>query len=391
MAIRKKSEVLASVKIETNVLHGRTYRVWRAFLGSSREGKTIRIAKSSRAELEQAVDKFYSELAASGEGITSLTPAQVYDAQTALKRLADAGLAITLTQLANEYASANNAENAEKPIETAFNEYFQSIPEIQSEQRRCVMARVRPFVQAVGPSTKCGEVSAAMVQDYLKSLGDVAPKTWNNKMSYVKTFLNWCAKRSHGYMKENPIVDLEMRPIAYSEPEYMSVADVNKLFCAAREEGNKPMLAFLALSFFAGMRHAEILRLAEDVSDYRPDAGTVIVRMPKGWTKGVTPRAFQLEDNCQEWLVDAGEWKAIEGINEMSVKYWLPRLFKRAGLKAKHNAGRHSFITYHAALYSDPTKTATICGTSKKMMAAHYMGLCDKRQGQEYFSILPNT
>ena len=66
-------------------------------------------------------------------------------------------------------------------------------------------------------------------------------------------------------------------------------------------------------------------------------------------------------------------------------------LARANGVPMFHNCGRHTFITYHVAAYSDPAKTTAMVGTSDKMRADNYCGLATKKDGDAYFAIMPKV
>ena len=69
---------------------------------------------------------------------------------------------------------------------------------------------------------------------------------------------------------------------------------------------------------------------------------------------------------------------------------WRERVYTAAGIYFPHNAGRHSFSTYHVALYGDASKTATLLThRGVNMLYDHYRGNAEKEESEKYFSIVP--
>ena len=54
---------------------------------------------------------------------------------------------------------------------------------------------------------------------------------------------------------------------------------------------------------------------------------------------------------------------------------------------------RHSFGTYHFALYEDPLKTSVEMGhkTGDDVLFEHYRSLAKKDEAKEYFNIFPKV
>ena len=55
----------------------------------------------------------------------------------------------------------------------------------------------------------------------------------------------------------------------------------------------------------------------------------------------------------------------------------------------KKNGLRRSCATYSVAKEENMEKVAFFMGTSSKMLHENYVGLASKKQGEEYFSIMP--
>ena len=62
---------------------------------------------------------------------------------------------------------------------------------------------------------------------------------------------------------------------------------------------------------------------------------------------------------------------------------------RKAGVKWKKNALRHSYISYRLALMPDTARVALECGNSPNIIFKHYRELVAPEQAQEWFNILP--
>jgi integrase len=391
MAIRDKKTVLKKIRQCERIVGGKPYQTFEIYFGTDGHGKKLRENKSTLQEAKARVDEFFAEHARLGDAARVLGPTEIYDAKAALNLLASAGLAVCLTEAARSYVEGWQAKTVcrEKKIGEAFTEYVNGISESQHLHRTAVGARVGKWVMSFGPDRLASEVTAVDVAEYLAPMKLKSMKTYNNALSYIKTFMAWCSKSQRMYSKGNPLDDMKPVKLAYKEPEFMPVDDFEKFIRACESHEDAPrLMPFIALSFFCGIRQEEIKRLIESRKDIDLDAETIRISMPKGWTQGITPRIFQLEPCALEWLMKySGEpilCKSTRAcLESMAV------VAKKLGIKLVKNGGRHSFITYHAAAYGDPSRTDTITGTSKKMRSAHYQGLVSKADAVRYFSITP--
>ncbi len=69
----------------------------------------------------------------------------------------------------------------------------------------------------------------------------------------------------------------------------------------------------------------------------------------------------------------------------------IQRLAARAKVPWKHNALRHSFISYRVAETGDVARVALESGNSPRMIFRHYRELVTKEEAQIWFSIIPST
>ena len=179
----------------------------------------------------------------------------------------------------------------------------------------------------------------------------------------------------------------------YEVPEFATVTEVKSIFRKLVEKNDIEAIIYTTLSFFCGIRFAEIERIGEsedgnhaiDITD-----GTIRIEMPKGWTQGMAPRVFRAEDNALQWLRYCGR-RALTHFSASNARIRMHNIAMEMGITFPHNAGRHSFITYHVAKYELPERTEAITGTSKAMRARHYQGLVKKTAAEEYFSIVPEA
>ena len=213
-----------------------------------------------------------------------------------------------------------------------------------------------------------------------------------------------------------------------------------EVLCCASER----MYPFLVLGAFAGIRHAEIQRL--DWRDIHFDDGIIEIRASKA--KTASRRLVPIVDNLREWLIEhrqpSGEvawhrnvafemhmiakrankarrraWAVANRIsaeqleaNEEQAKKAAERQEKKghrqqrgevppgaetAGVEGweqfgwKHNALRHSFISYRVAKIKNVNEVAMEAGNSPDMIFKHYRELVTEKEADAWFGVTPDA
>jgi integrase len=176
------------------------------------------------------------------------------------------------------------------------------------------------------------------------------------------------------------------------EIEIFSVEEISRLLAAARAE----MVPFLAIGAFAGLRSAEIQRL--DWSEIRGD----FIHVAKGKAKTRSRRLVPIQPNLAQWLAphrkESGPVVPLASIGKQIV--WLcedTAVEAKDGraevpaVKWKHNALRHSFISYRLAVIHDENRVASEAGNSPTMIHAHYRELVTPTDAAAWFAVSPKS
>lgn len=393
MAIRNKSEVIKTIKVIPTTVRGKTYQRFWVYFGTDRAGIAVRASRGTRAEAMACINEFFVEHKRIGETALLLSPAQIYDAEEAFKLLLNAGIRQSLSDTVRKYLDdkCDVVSVDQRTLGDAYTEYYASFPEIQKLHRRAIKYRVRPWVTEFGPERLVSDVTAKDLAGSLAKLKEGNSKTYNNKLSYIKSFLQWCADDERRYVLENPAGGMKRERICYSEPKFLRTVDFERLVRAieAREDGRK-IMAYIALHYMCGVRREEITRIAKEAPKCVLLAeNSIRVSKPKGWTQGRKPRMFTIPPNAAAWL--KWSWDGSENFcyDISSIYRILEVMAKELKIKLPRNAGRHTFITMHVAAFELPETTDNMTGTSSNMRSTHYQGLVSKKEAEEFFSIMP--
>jgi len=220
----------------------------------------------------------------------------------------------------------------------------------------------------------------------------LGPRSRNNIRNSVQLLFNFAKSRryvpkDHDEMESVPVAKDRGGKIEVFTPEEMQEI----LNCAS-----KRFIAFLALGAFAGVRHAEIVRL--EWKDIRFEDGLVEIHAAKA--KTASRRTIPLLDNLRQWLwplrqksgfvcayrsMSTGLNHVVQEVNKARKKREV-----KERLAWKRNGLRHSYISYRVAQTQNVAQVALEAGNSPKMIFRHYRELVPAGDALKWFSIAPN-
>jgi integrase len=210
----------------------------------------------------------------------------------------------------------------------------------------------------------------------------LSPRSYNNFLRTMRTFLTFA--QNHGWLSKE--VDLLARVEKRSEKrapvEIFTPSEITALLKSASRE----LVPCFALAAFAGLRAEEILRL--DWADVQRRTGFIEVAAHKA--KTAARRIVSISDNLACWLAIAP--CNAERVWQHSKAYFFEAIRNAASdakIKWKHNALRHSFISYRLAEIQDVNRVALEAGNSPQMIFRHYRELATPEQARTWFSIVP--
>ena len=147
----------------------------------------------------------------------------------------------------------------------------------------------------------------------------------------------------------------------------------------------------LAIGAFAGLRTSEIERL--DWQDVKFDAGCVVVQKGKVRTKrGRARRIVPMLPNLKAWLKKVAKESGPVWPHSSPYLFELQaRAAEDAKVPWKHNALRHSFISYRVATIKNVDQVALEAGNSPEMIFEHYRELVTAEAAKGWFSVVPKT
>ncbi len=223
------------------------------------------------------------------------------------------------------------------------------------------------------------------VRDWLEALAlkGLARATVHHHIRTLSMFFNRCV--AEGWMNRNPCAAVRFRRRQREEIEVLSLEDARKVFQSA--EGTR-MAGMIALEAFGGLRASSAFRVA--FADINFEERTILLPAAKHKT-GRRYLQEKLPDNLWAWLEQAKRIPGSFGCSSPVYSKEKAALFARAGVRNPGNVLRHSFCSFHIALYGDAGRTALLMQhAGQHMLYRHYRGLAKHADAEEYFRIVPD-
>lgn len=183
-----------------------------------------------------------------------------------------------------------------------------------------------------------------------------------------------------GWLSANPAASLRLaRQRSRSTVSVLTVDDAaDWLACVAARAPQ--CLAGWAIAMFAGLRRAEVERL--DWSEVRLERGHIEVTAAKSKTR--TRRLVDIMPNLAVILEPLASTGRVFPHSPKRAEVWARQAFGRPLAK---NVARHSFVSYHLALFGDIASTELQAGHDRAVMFQHYRELVTRQDAESYFSI----
>jgi len=338
---------------------------------------------------------------------------------------------VPLLEAAQYYVKRHPTRIPPRPVAVVAEEMlkFKQSDGLSSEYLRHLRGDMNRFAAAFHGNI--GTVMGPDIDKWLRGLG-VSPRTRNNLRASVQTLFAF-AKAQRYLPKDHDEIDsvLLAKP-GPSEIEIFTPKEIAEILANAEDR----LIPFLALGAFAGIRSAEIQRL--EWTDIHFDAGIIEIRAAKA--KTASRRTVPILDNLRAWLMrhrreaglvcDGLDTKneipsLVQTINEARRLVWskanrvseaqLKKTEKQVRLDSakpktkappgaetakiegwpafawKHNALRHSFISYRVAEIQNVAQVSLEAGNSPQMIFKHYRELVRPTAAKEWFAILPKN
>ena len=336
---------------------------------------------------------------------------------------------VPLLQAAEFYLKRHPARIPPRPVMAVAEEMlkFKESDGLSEEYLRHLRYDLKKFAAAFHGNI--GTVMGPDIDKWLRGLG-VSPRTRNNLRASVQTLFAFAKAQRYLPKDHDEIDSVMLAKNAVSEIEIFTPKEMVEILAHA----DKRLIPFLALGAFAGIRHAEIQRL--EWTDIHFDGGIIEIGAAKA--KTASRRTVPILANLRAWLlrhrqeaglvcggldtkneipslvetinearraawakgsrVNEGQLKATEQhARENSAKVKAPPGAETAQIEGwpafawKHNALRHSFISYRVAEIQNVAQVSLEAGNSPQMIFKHYRELVRPAEAEAWFAIRPEA
>ncbi len=302
---------------------------------------------------------------------------------------------VSILQAARDYAKRHTPETTAKTVQEVVAEFLAAKRAGRATRLRGngrmvsdrYLSDLERKLNAFAGRFKClvGAVSSTEINQFIHGL-EFEGRTKNNYRQALNVLFEFARKQKY-LTRDNAVMDeVEAAAEADFEIEIFTPEELEKLLAHARAD----LVPVLAIGAFTGLRTSEIERL--DWSDVKMDDAFVVVQRGKVRTKrGRARRIVPLPPNLAAWLKphvkhDGPVWPISS-----------PHLFELQAKAAadakvpwKHNALRHSFISYRVAVVNNVDQVALEAGNSPEMIFEHYRELVRPAEAKAWFAIAPN-
>ncbi len=244
-----------------------------------------------------------------------------------------------------------------------------------------VKSRLDAFNAEYGDRLAC-DISTDIVNEYLLGL-KVAQNTIRNHRRVLSQMFAYAVKI--GAALSNPVTEAEEFEYQSKKVGVLTPKQLTSLLFHADDK----CAPAIAISFFAGVRSAEILRL--DWSAIDLESREIVI--DDEISKKSARRVISISDNLAAWLKPHAKESGFVAESEGILKRSYTEAREKAGIvKWPHNAGRHSFASYHLRHHKDPNATARELGHNGDvtMLNNHYKSIVKVGAAATYWSIMPD-
>ncbi len=241
------------------------------------------------------------------------------------------------------------------------------------------------------------EISIAEIRSWLNEL-KLSSRSNQNYLSVIGEVFKYATQCK--YIGSSPIdelTDTDRRELCGAtneskEPSILTPAQTERLLLAALAHPELQLLGAVTLALFCGLRTEELKRLDWESVKLSEDPASITIGAKIAKKRRI--RHVEIPSNALEWLklVNSKQGSVSKNLHYNDHQKRFKKLLKLAKFKTwESNAMRHSFGSYHYALYGNPLETARLLGhkSSDQVLFDHYRALATKAQAISYFAITP--
>jgi integrase len=293
-------------------------------------------------------------------------------------------LGATLRDATDFYVKHLREAQKSVSVSTLAAEYLASVEKLKRSRTHQddLRQRLGRFIEDFG-ECPVRTLTTQEIDNWLHAL-ELSAQSINNFRSRLAAFFSYAQKRN--YVERNPVTAIDKVKLVDKPPEIFTPEELEKLFGASPTD----ILPCLVLGAFAGLRTAEILRLAwEDI-----DLKRGLINVAASKSKTAKRRVIAAAPNLLAWLQP---YHLRTGKVYPYSHHWyhlnIQRLRKTVGLATWPTNGlRHSFASYHLSKHQNAPQLALEMGhTTPRMIFDSYREVVIPEDADLYWRIKPNA
>ena len=350
------------------------------YCGRDATGKQRWKRFSERAEAETYREKLGIAKANEGQQLWALSPEQRSEAVKCYRLLQpfSAGLLVATQYYVDHVLQFRNSP----PIESLITELVKRME--RNGRRPTAVEDVQVRLNKFGVSFRGRRLSDLTLEE-LKAWFDalqLSPQSvchYMTKVSQLYSFAvrnNWCP--------ENLVKRLDRPSVEEGEAHVFLVDEAKRLLEHADGYG---LLPYVSIALFAGLRNAELQRL--EWSAVKLSERSIVVGAKVAKKRG--QRIVEINDTLASWLIPNIRLDGAVTSTGYRLVPQLEKLAKAAKVVWKRNGLRHSFCSYHLAMFGDEVRTAYQAGNSANMIHRHYKALVTKADAERFWALRPEA
>lgn len=360
----------------------RRFRSFTSYKDARAEADAI-LLKATRGELE-TIDMAKSDLVAYTRSVNALKPHNVPPDHAAdeyarcLKLLAGS---VTPLEACRYYMRKHPSQLPRRTVAEVVDELLTD--KQQQGVSKPYLADLRYRCGNFGSAFQVpiASVTANEIRGYLAAL-KLSPRSHNNFARSVRTLFEFAKRRGYLPKDNDEAQRMDLRKDKDQPIDIFTPDEMARLLAKASPD----VLPILAIGAFGGLRSAEIERL-----EWREvHLAERFIEVTAAKAKTASRRLAPMPDNLAAWLAPYAECEGKVWPNGHAYFYETQKTTAaRAKVEWKHNALRHSFISYRLAEIQNANQVALEAGNSPQMIFAHYRELVRPKDAVKWFSLGP--
>ena len=339
-------------------------------------GLRHRIQGKTKDEAERLGRKWLQDRAVNGFD-PSLNPAQARDALRALSLLPRGVSLESAARFYRDNLYSGKAINMKDALALWIQEKEKGVEGDRPLRPKTILGykHFRGIFEDVFPTEVAAVTSSALKEWF--ALHDWKPETYRHYRACCSAFFGWCVAKE--FCADNPLLKVKKgKGDSEAEPSILTSKQAQSLLSYAEAHSPK-IVPYLAISLFAGIRHAELRRLtAESFKDGQ-------IEVKAGASKTRRRRLVDIRPNLAAWIRSYPPGTAV-----YFDRYPFRTVTRNTGLHPwKLDTLRHTFVSMLYALTDNETLTAAQAGNSTAVLQKHYRALVSKMEAEKFWNIVP--